>query len=135
MRSRETLASLMVSSADWPAGSRAGMIHRVHDRRYLARLAPNADSNGSTISSAPMRSRSGSGMRMPHPAAASPAATNDRPLIVSACSSFPMVPPGHGRGSGSSATSLATTCSGSLRSTSASAVGSSRCANTETARA
>jgi len=84
VRSRDTLVSLMVSDAVWPAGSRAGDTVRTQDSRYLARPAPNAESNGSASSSAPMRIRSGSGMSSPQTIAAAPAATNDRPRTVSA---------------------------------------------------
>src|SRR5580692_2006333 len=93
VRSRETLISRMVSAAVCPAGSREGVIWRTQDSRYLARPDPNADSSGSAISSAPIRSRSGSGMSSPQIAAAAPAATNDRPRTVSAPSTLCMTWP------------------------------------------
>ena len=137
VRSRETLTSRMVTAAVCPAGSRDGVTRRTQDSRYLARPAPKADSNGSAISSAPIRSRSGSGMSSPQITAAAPAVTKDLPRTVSAPSSVRMTwsAPRQGFGSGVCATIRATTCSGGCRSTIASAVGSSRCASTGTARA
>src|SRR3984885_511296 len=79
VRRRETLIRRMVSAVVCPAGSREGIIWRTQDSRYLARPDPNADSSGSAISSAPIRSRSGSGISSPQTAAAAPAATRQRP--------------------------------------------------------
>src|SRR5690348_8552598 len=83
VRSRDTFSTRAVTVVGWPAGIRGGSSLRVQDSRYRDRRAVSEDTSGRTTSSAPTRTRSGSGMARPHTMAAPPAATNDRPRVVS----------------------------------------------------
>jgi hypothetical protein len=109
VRSRDTLVSRKVTVTEAPTGTRRGFSERAQDSRYLARLAPIADSSGSTSSSAPTRTRSGSGMPSPHKAAVIPAAMKHLPRVVSAPKTVRIVVTGQPRGSGTRSTSRATT--------------------------
>src|SRR5439155_7681950 len=83
VRSRDTFSTRAVTVVGWPAGIRGGSSLRVQDSRYRDRRAVSADTSGRTTSSAPTRTRAGSGMASPQTMAAPPAATNDRPRVVS----------------------------------------------------
>src|SRR5262249_29521556 len=83
VRSRDTFSTRAVTVVGWPAGIRGGSSLRAQDSRYRDRRAGSEDTSGSTTSRAPTRTRSGSGMPKPHTMAAPPAATNDRPRVVS----------------------------------------------------
>src|SRR5204862_1772874 len=83
VRSRDTFSTRAVTMVGWPAGTRGGSSLRAQDSRYRDRRAISADTSGRMTSSAPTRTRSGSGIARPHTMAAPPAATNDRPRVVS----------------------------------------------------
>src|SRR4029079_5835232 len=83
VRSRDTFSTRAVTVVGWPAGIGGGSSLRAQDSRYRDRRAVSADTSGRMASSAPTRTRSGSGIARPHTMAAPPAATNDRPRVVS----------------------------------------------------
>src|ERR1700689_1984716 len=84
--SLETLCSWSVTRAVLPAGIRGGLMILVQLSRYLARRAEITLNTGSVISATPTQRRLRSLSAIPAIAAATPAARNDVPRVVSPAS-------------------------------------------------
>src|SRR5450631_4276356 len=85
--SREAFSSRRVTVAEWPAGTRAGLMERVQLSRYRARPAAILASSGSAISASPTLSRARVPRSSPARMVAAPAVRNDVPRVVNPASS------------------------------------------------
>ena len=81
-RTLDVFSTRLVTSAGSSGATRGGYSLCTHDSRRLDLKTVSAAITGETTSSAPARTRSGSGIARPHATAAAPSAVDRRPRVI-----------------------------------------------------